>query len=344
MPGFATRNEVRRMSLSSLGREDRLLVVAPHPDDESLACGGLIRRARSLGVETDIVFVTDGDNNPWPQRLAERRWRLDAGAGRRWGAMRDHEAERALECLGVPANAIEFLHWRDQGVTGLMIADPMRMIERIAESLARIRPTIVVCPSVFDTHPDHSAAGLLFASALRRDTRPCAFYFYRVHGPSHAAEGAVTRLVLDNGEFERKRKAVLCHASQTLFGRRRLLRLARPFEEYLERDWAATPRDGSWRWQFRSDMPTTLKRCQRLLLFGMAMSGEARSAEIDLRDPVAGDRLRLVSGDNRTIEVEMAPRWQDMAWLVAKLDHLHRINTYDLFTWNEVMPCRSAFK
>ena len=44
---------------------DRVLVLAPHPDDESLACGGIIQRALARGARVRIVFLTYGDNNEW---------------------------------------------------------------------------------------------------------------------------------------------------------------------------------------------------------------------------------------------------------------------------------------
>ena len=47
---------------------DRLLVFAPHPDDETIATGELIQLAIAAGVAVRVVFATDGDNNPWPQR------------------------------------------------------------------------------------------------------------------------------------------------------------------------------------------------------------------------------------------------------------------------------------
>jgi hypothetical protein len=52
---------------------DRLLVFAPHPDDETIATGELIQLARASGAVVHVVFATDGDNNPWPQRWCERR-------------------------------------------------------------------------------------------------------------------------------------------------------------------------------------------------------------------------------------------------------------------------------
>ena len=54
-----------------LSARDRVLVLAVHPDDESLCAGGLIQHALAHGAKVRVVFITDGDNNPWPQRFVE---------------------------------------------------------------------------------------------------------------------------------------------------------------------------------------------------------------------------------------------------------------------------------
>ena len=56
----------------------RILILAPHPDDESLGTGGLIQQALAAGAALRVLFITDGDNNPWPQRFIERRWFINA--------------------------------------------------------------------------------------------------------------------------------------------------------------------------------------------------------------------------------------------------------------------------
>ena len=53
--------------------QTRLLVVAPHPDDETIATGLLIQQVKEAGGEVQILLLTAGDNNPWPQRWLERR-------------------------------------------------------------------------------------------------------------------------------------------------------------------------------------------------------------------------------------------------------------------------------
>ncbi|TMQ65865.1 MAG: hypothetical protein E6K78_07050, partial [Candidatus Eisenbacteria bacterium] len=54
-----------------LGANDRVMVIAPHPDDESLACAGLLQASARAAARVRVVFLTDGDNNPWAQLVAE---------------------------------------------------------------------------------------------------------------------------------------------------------------------------------------------------------------------------------------------------------------------------------
>ena len=51
----------------------RAVILAPHPDDDVIDAGGLMQRVLATGGEVRVVFVTDGENNPWPQRYLERK-------------------------------------------------------------------------------------------------------------------------------------------------------------------------------------------------------------------------------------------------------------------------------
>ena len=63
----------------------RILILAPHPDDECLGTGGLIQQALAKGAKVKVVFITNGDNNPWPQRYVEKRWFIGTEERMRWG-------------------------------------------------------------------------------------------------------------------------------------------------------------------------------------------------------------------------------------------------------------------
>src|SRR5581483_449183 len=190
---------------------ERVMVIAPHPDDETLATGGLLQQASQRGAAVRIVYVTDGDNNPWPQRVIERRWHLTDADRVRWGARRRAEALAALATLAIPTTCATFLGYPDQGLTALLLSHSETLSPRLAALVADWRPTLRVGPSPRDAHPDHSAVALLSRRAvaqLSAECRPAAELNYLVHG--HGRLSAGVRLPLTPEQHERKRAAILC--------------------------------------------------------------------------------------------------------------------------------------
>jgi LmbE family N-acetylglucosaminyl deacetylase len=211
----------------------RVLVVAPHPDDETLATGGLLQRSIAVGGTVRVVFVTDGENNPWPQRVLERRWRLGDVARARWAERRRTETLEALACLEVPLTSAVFLHFPDQGLTPLLLAGGEPLVAMLAAELRTWRPTLVAAPAAVDRHPDHSALAVLLRLAVDRlATARGAFaqLAYIVHGdaPADALE-----LPLAHVERIRKYRAILCHRSQLVLSRRRFLSHASDTERFV---------------------------------------------------------------------------------------------------------------
>ncbi|HEY3326285.1 MAG TPA: PIG-L family deacetylase [Novimethylophilus sp.] len=216
-------------------RQDRLLVLAVHPDDETLGAGGLLQQAVAAGAAVRVVFITDGDNNPWPQRLLERCWRISAADRARWGQRRRQEALAALEMLGVARQQAVFLGLPDQGITGLLIGAPAQVIAALRDEIAGWQPSLLVVPSLQDAHPDHNALAVLIDQAMAQlpatQVRPQLFS-YLIHGVGifDVAEYSVS---LSPQQLDRKRRAILCHDTQMALGRRRFLRYAQPQEKFL---------------------------------------------------------------------------------------------------------------
>ncbi len=206
-------------------RHDRLLVLAPHPDDETLATGGILQQARAAGASVRVVIASDGDNNPWPQRWIERRWRIDAASRARWGRRRRAESLRALAILGVPGDAVRHLGWADLGLTDLLMAGA-EAEQVLADELASFAPTHLAAPLAIDHHPDHNALAVLVELALARlpGQRPRRLG-YLVHGPA-LGDSAHARCRLGAAQREAKRTAVFAHATQVSLSERRLLAIA----------------------------------------------------------------------------------------------------------------------
>ncbi|PYJ05384.1 MAG: GlcNAc-PI de-N-acetylase, partial [Verrucomicrobia bacterium] len=98
-----------------------MLLFAPHPDDESLGCSILLQRAVRARAMIRVVYVTDGDDNPWPQRVLECKWRLNGTDRRRWGRLRRKEALAALRVLGMHGSAARFLGLPDQKLSAMLM-------------------------------------------------------------------------------------------------------------------------------------------------------------------------------------------------------------------------------
>ena len=203
---------------------DRIAILAPHPDDESIATGGLIQAARAAGAGVRVIVLTDGDANFWPQRWIEKRWRIDTVARARWGARRREEARAAMRVLGLDAGDTAFFGFPDLGLTDLLMhADP-KVPAALREEFVAFAPTCVVLPALGDRHPDHSAANILVRLALQdAGAKFPRLLEFAVHGG--VAEGDA---VCDLSDTQRrcKRAAILAHATQMRLSGKRFLRHA----------------------------------------------------------------------------------------------------------------------
>lgn len=316
---------------------DRLLVFAPHPDDESLACGGVIQRAERAGAQVHVVIATNGDANPWPQRLIEKRLRLGADAARRWGAVRSTEAVAALKALGVSADRASFLQWADQGLTTRLMQHGNDSIAQLRQLIATHRPTLVTMPSVLDSHPDHSALAIMLKAALRAEDSPARAMSYWLHGRNgrNGANGDVAHVSLTAEELAGKRAAALSHVSQTRFGTSRLLRFVASIEGFLQPSAAVPQLQPRWRWQFHARGAFGVAAARRIRIVAMTAHGDLHAVTLELRDARRNGQLQTTRRDARTLQVQMAALWQGPLWVVAKLDTSHRINVYDEFAWTQ---------
>jgi LmbE family N-acetylglucosaminyl deacetylase len=214
---------------------DRVLVIAPHPDDESIATGGLIQSALAAGAAARVIVLTDGDANVWPQRWIEKRWRIDAAAKARWGMRRREEASAALRVLGLPADSAAFLGYPDLGLTNLLMRDDSGIVAALRTQLRGFVPGIIVLPSLADLHPDHSAANILLRLALEESgIEPVRLLEFSVHGDH--AEAGDRQCVLDAAMQARKREAILAHATQMRLSRDRFLQHVADAERFRETD------------------------------------------------------------------------------------------------------------
>lgn len=206
----STRPEV------TLRPSDRLLILAPHPDDEVLGCGGIIQRALAMRLPVDIVFFTYGDNNQWSFLVYRKHPVLIPGAVKRMGLVRHDEAIASAQALGLGAEHLTFLgypdfgtmqiwktHWGDRPpfrsmltkVTAVPYDNARRpgaaykgeeILRDLTAIIRSLRPTKVFVSHPGDHMPDHAALYLFtrialwdLASELQPELYPYLVHFKR---------------------------------------------------------------------------------------------------------------------------------------------------------------------
>jgi LmbE family N-acetylglucosaminyl deacetylase len=195
----------RRGELSPAGP---VLVIAPHPDDESLGCGATIARLRAAGHRVRIVIVTDGaasvrSGTVSPVYLAARRRCEAEAAGRILGVARED-----LICLAFP----------DGGAGGCVAA----IANALAAQIKALDPICVFAPYGSDDHPDHRAVAAAVDRLWQAGGINCPVYEYPIWFWSRAAFGhllkpaALGRLkrVATQPFLPAKKAAIAAHRSQ----------------------------------------------------------------------------------------------------------------------------------
>ncbi len=203
----------------TLEADDRILILAPHPDDESIATGGLIQKAVALGLPVHVVFLTYGDNNETSFIVYRRRPTLRAKEVQGMGLVRHDEAVAATGVLGLRPDQLTFLgypdfrtlviwteHWGDVEPCESMFTRthvvpypnalrpgaPYRSEEILADVktvLCRFRPTKVFVSHPGDHNPDHQSLYLYTRVALwdlAGEMQP-ALHPFLVHHPEWPA-------------------------------------------------------------------------------------------------------------------------------------------------------------
>lgn len=222
------------------------VVIAPHPDDESLGCGGLVALLRQAAVPVWCVLVSDGTmSHPHSVKFPP--------AARQ--ALRQQELESALAELGCTPDSLLPLNLPDAAVPLPDAPLGAAAVRQLTDFLRHTRPATVLCPWRRDPHPDHRATSALVRAALAELPQPPRLLEYVVWAWQRAAPddlpqpGEATGWRLDVGPvLAQKQRAIAAHRSQLapgiidddptgfLLSADMLAHFAQPFEAYLEVD------------------------------------------------------------------------------------------------------------
>ncbi len=216
----------------------RLVVVAAHPDDESLGAGGLIAAAAAASLSVYVVLLTAGEASPYASPT-ETRHAL--------ATLRLAEMENALARLA-PDNLLAFLGAPD----GAVEEAEDQVARSLTELLGDAQHTLLVAPWRHDGHRDHDAAGRAAATAARASGARLLEYpllAWTCREPDELPWDQMTCLALSEQRRLQKADAIRAHASQVeacgpgdeppLPGRV-LAHFGTPYEHYVECDAASS--------------------------------------------------------------------------------------------------------
>jgi LmbE family N-acetylglucosaminyl deacetylase len=154
------------VDVDTLLGDERPLILAPHPDDESLGCGGLIAACCQRGRPPFVVILTDGAaSHPGSTEYPPDRLR----------AVRAQEARRAVAALGLTPDNLAFFSYPD---TALPIGPEVSA--RVARLAQEQGCTVMLAPWLYDPHCDHEAAAIIAREAAQ--LAQCRLLSYPVWG------------------------------------------------------------------------------------------------------------------------------------------------------------------
>lgn len=197
---------------------ERLLVIAPHCDDETLGAAGLMRQAARAGADVRVVVCTNGDGFRVGVERDFHELTVPPADFVRYAYRRQTETRTALRVLGLPPGHITFLGYPDRGLMPMWTTNwppstPFRspytqddhspyddaptphapycgaaLLDDLKRQMQADRPTDIFVTHPGDDHPDHAAASVFVQTALAQLkaqgvgwTQTARLHFYLVH-------------------------------------------------------------------------------------------------------------------------------------------------------------------
>ncbi len=174
----------------------KVLVLAPHPDDEIIGLGGALAQHVVQEDEIKIIYLTDGSLG-FPDNIRPTSSEKNAMAKRR-----EAEAKEAAEVLGL--KDLNFWRFKD----GSLVANKTT-IKLMQNILLSYKPEIVYCPFPLDSHHDHQETAKILYEALRLSDSKAKVFCYEVWTPLFA-----NKIINIDSTIKKKLEALKKYQSQ----------------------------------------------------------------------------------------------------------------------------------
>ena len=176
----------------------KVLVLAPHPDDDVFGCGGALAKHIDQGDEIQVIYLCDGRSGT--KRSTTEIVREELKKTRR------SEAQAAAEILGIPPDNLSFWGYRDNNLFANKTTT-----KALTQVIADFMPRTIYLPHPADSHADHEATAAVLAKTLRAigTDLPSEIWSYEVWQPTFA-----NRLLDISATVSQKEAAMAAHTSQ----------------------------------------------------------------------------------------------------------------------------------
>ncbi len=181
----------------------RVLILAPHPDDEAIGCGGAIIQHVDNNDYVQVIIVTNGMlGNP---ELADK---IRCGTAseveiENYIETRREESRKAGKILGYG----EPLFW---DIPDRYLIYNEQMVIKIFDAVNQVKPSIIYCPSIYEMHPDHRDLSIAVLEAINRLKFKPDLFMYEIGRPIPSPD-----ILLDiTSQWDKKIAAIRCFGSQ----------------------------------------------------------------------------------------------------------------------------------
>ncbi|MFC7321847.1 PIG-L deacetylase family protein [Halobacillus campisalis] len=183
------------LSITPLGNYKKVLIVAPHMDDETIGLGGTIKRHIQEGAEVHCVFSTDGSNSESELSREEL------------SRIRKDEIEKVNELLGM--DSIHYMDLPDGNVQSTSEAQ-----NKLISLLEQIEPDLIYCTPFVDAHPDHTGTTAILSDCLKLRRNGEKIRLYEINCPIPPRE---INCVIDiTSTYPTKKDAIKLFTSQAI--------------------------------------------------------------------------------------------------------------------------------
>lgn len=189
----------------------KILILAPHIDDEIISSAGLIQKALKNNAQIKIIYLTNGDNNPGSVIKENKNLQLSPNEFISLGETRMNEARAATKILNLNPEALLFLGYPDQGLLPMLnkfYSGPaayasrgteftynpysntyksqqlylgINVVNDLKDIIQNFQPDLIIAPHPRDTHSDHHATYLYLEKVLNELTIKPSVFTYLVH-------------------------------------------------------------------------------------------------------------------------------------------------------------------